>query len=335
MLEPVLIEVAARHCGAHRAAGFAPVRAIAEPALLGQRLDVGERLAEALVRIPEGHRAQTRRVDEHATARQHDQFPRSRRVAPALIALADVAGVLHVGADQPVDQRRLPHSGRADERDRPADPGVPMQVVDAFAVDRARDDDVHARRDAEHRGLGVLALRHEVALRQHHDRGRAAVVHEHQLPFEPAEVRPVRQRLHDEHRVDVRGDDLRATRRAVHRIAAHELGRSRQDRRDREAFAFVGVVLDDEHPVARGHGAGSRNRTDETVLGDHRHQPAVDARHPARARARLRRVRGECREPFGPAQRVQCRGFAVHPAPSLPPCRPPARRWRGDRRPPA
>ncbi len=93
---------------------------------------------------------------------------------------------------------------------RPA-PREGAQTVEPVARDRARGHHLDIGRGGTRDGDGAVDLGPigEIRLRQHHDRRGPALEREHELPFEATEVRPVVQRLHDEHEVDVRGHDLR------------------------------------------------------------------------------------------------------------------------------
>ena len=115
--------------------------------------------------------------------------------------------------------------------------GVGAQLVDAGARDGARDD--HGRADGgalDRSDIGARSRSGFASARsafvEHDDRVGAALEREHQLAFEPPEVRTVLERLRDEHGVDVGRDDLRVPRRPVHGIAAHERRMAREDRDD-------------------------------------------------------------------------------------------------------
>jgi hypothetical protein len=120
--------------------------------------------------------------------------------------------------------------------------------------------------------------------------------------------------VHDEHDVDVRGDDLCVTRSALHRIAPLERREPRQDRGDGEAF----LALVDEDPVPRRSRARGRDGPHRSALGEHRDEPSVDTRDATRRRRRLRLFFEERVEARVPSERAQCRGFGVHAPPSLP-----------------
>ena len=63
--------------------------------------------AHAVAGVPQLQLAHARRVDHQPAARQHDQLAMRGRVASLGIGLAHLARLLHVGADQAVDDRAL------------------------------------------------------------------------------------------------------------------------------------------------------------------------------------------------------------------------------------
>ena len=102
--------------------------------------------------------------------------------------------------------------------------GERAQALEPDARDRAGDDDVDAGRGRAcdlHTVFGI-GLVDEVGLREHDDRRRAALERENELAFETPDVRPVVQRLHHEHEVDVRGDHLRPAGPTLARVTPYE-----------------------------------------------------------------------------------------------------------------
>ena len=83
------VELAGRERRPNRAARLGAVRAVVEAAAEHELLDVGERLAEALRRIPELELPQAGRVDDEPAARQQDELPVRRRVPALAVVLAD------------------------------------------------------------------------------------------------------------------------------------------------------------------------------------------------------------------------------------------------------
>src|SRR5207237_6139195 len=99
-----------------RAPGLVLVRGLAEGAALGKLVDLRERPADTAFGLPQLDLAQARRVDHHAATRKADQLARHRGV-PADAVAADLARRQAVGTKQSVDERRLSHTRRSDERD--------------------------------------------------------------------------------------------------------------------------------------------------------------------------------------------------------------------------
>jgi hypothetical protein len=71
-LQSILHEIAARYGFLHRAPGFFPVLAIAEPALGCKFIDIREGLRYSFPRVPQLKLAQTRRIDNHRPIRQQE-----------------------------------------------------------------------------------------------------------------------------------------------------------------------------------------------------------------------------------------------------------------------
>src|SRR5581483_6463749 len=81
------------------------VVAVGEAAAARDLLDVAERLLE--VGIPELQLTDARRVEDDAAGWQEDQLSVRRRVATALVVLADLLRREDLFADEGVDDRRL------------------------------------------------------------------------------------------------------------------------------------------------------------------------------------------------------------------------------------
>ena len=274
------VEVATRDRRLHRAARLLIVRAVVEPALGRERLDVGEREAQAGVGNPERDRAQSRRVDEHATVGEKHELARGRSVPTALIASPHLSGCLYVGTYERVHERRFADARRADQRDRAPGSREPAELVDADARDCTGHDHRRARSTPLDRGEVDRVGVHEVGLREHDHRIGAALEGEHELALEAAEVRAVLEGLGEEDGVDVGGHDLGVARGAVHGIATHEGRSTRQHGRHDRRLVAVGH----EHPVAGRNRCRTRIGPHGPVRGDHAHDPAVDPRDPPRNR---------------------------------------------------
>ena len=201
--------------------------------------DVGERTPESFIGHPERDGAQAGCIHQHTASRQQHELARGRRVPAPLVGRPHGPGRLHVGSDQPVHERRLAHTRRADQRDGPARGGMRPQLLDPEHRDRARDDHRRGRRRPLDRldvaGVIAFGIVAEIGFREHHDRLGPALEREDELAFQPPQVGTVLERLRDEHRVDVRGDHLRVAGGPVHRVAAHECRVTRQRRRPRRA----------------------------------------------------------------------------------------------------
>src|SRR5205085_2525920 len=124
--------------GLHRAAGLVLVTAVAEAAALGKLVDIRERPADTAFGLPQLDLAQARRVDHHAATRKADQLARHRGV-PADAVAADLARRQAVGTKQSVDERRLSHTRRSDERDGLAGAEVCVQLLEPVPSDGTCD----------------------------------------------------------------------------------------------------------------------------------------------------------------------------------------------------
>src|SRR5205085_4339286 len=141
-----------------------------------QRFDVGKRSFHADVRVPERYGAKPGGVDQHTSTGEEDELPGGRGVAAPLIVLAHVAGRLYVGADETIQERRLPDTGRADQCDRAVAVRECAHLLDTLAGDRAGDDHVDAGRRALRDSYRVIDVRGVggVGFRQHDNRVGAA-----------------------------------------------------------------------------------------------------------------------------------------------------------------
>ena len=211
MLEALGIELARRDRGLDRAPGLDSVRAVGELALRGQRLDVLERAAQSLRRRPiarpravpacrRGHRRRAASTSSRAVVVWRPRWSPSR-TAPVSCTSAPTSWFTSVDLptpDAPMSATvRLP-CAIARNRSRPS-------PVSALGHD---DLDAHRRTADVVASLLDRGLVDGVGLGQHDDRRRATLEGEHQLALEPPRIRPVGQRLHDQHDVDVGRDDL-------------------------------------------------------------------------------------------------------------------------------
>src|SRR4051794_12842367 len=117
--QPGRVQIAGGDRRPHRAAGLGVMAAVGEPAAGGELLDVGEGGGHARGIDAHARQAQARRVDEQpAAVRQGEELAARGRVAPAVVARADLRGGLALVAQQRVDQGRLAHARGADQRAR-------------------------------------------------------------------------------------------------------------------------------------------------------------------------------------------------------------------------
>src|SRR5690606_26859796 len=227
--QPLRVQGAGLDRGAHRAAGFAVVAAVAEPALFGQRLDVGETALGQVLLAGGLEFAHAGGVDQAGTRRQRDQRAVGGGVAAARVALAHAGGLHLLDAEQGVGQRGLAGAGAADQHRGHAGLQPRAEHADAAAVpgvDRERGHVAGNARERVDGGPRVAAV--AVGLGQHDDRLRAAAVHQQQVALDPARIEVTVQAAYHQHGVDVGGDDLLpvvlAGRPALDRGAARQEG---------------------------------------------------------------------------------------------------------------
>ena len=198
----------------HRAPRLAVVSAVPEPAPRGQRPDVVERVVERVRILPQLQLAHARRVDEQAPVGQENQLALRRRVPAAAVAAPHLRGPLSFVAQQVVDDGRLADAGRADEGAGPSRREMLPQGLDPAGAQGL--DDVQGGLGGQGRGGGaaVVAVGAEVGLVEHEHRRGAAVPNGHEIALDAPEVEVAVEAAHQEHGVDVGGDELPAGRLA-------------------------------------------------------------------------------------------------------------------------
>ena len=87
--EPIAAQAPVVDGGPDRATGLALVAAVAESTCGGELGDVVEGDLDPVVRAGDLQRADARRVDQEGAARQIEQLPVGRRVAPARVVLTN------------------------------------------------------------------------------------------------------------------------------------------------------------------------------------------------------------------------------------------------------
>jgi DHA2 family multidrug resistance protein-like MFS transporter len=199
------------------AAGLAVVGAVVETTVPGESIDVLE-AGHGPVR-DDGELAHSGGVDQERTRLEHQELSACGGVPTLRVARADHAHVLSLLAEQRVDQARFAHSGGSDEGHRLSWQEALRERLQTSVLERAGTDDVDP---ADPRGQGAsqrlelaLVAAGEVDLVQHDDRCCAPLFHCGDEPIQAA--RPQRAGLelpclgeggHDEHAVEVRGDEL-------------------------------------------------------------------------------------------------------------------------------
>ena len=233
--------------GPHRTVGFFLVFAVAESTVLGQSKDVRERTLDAVSARPQGHGAQTRRVDQPPSGWQRNEFRGNRGVAAALVTLAHLSRALHVAADKGIDERRLAHTARSEEGDRAGE--VLRQCTEGLGV--ARTDGMHCKVRCNRRDdLDLpfdLRLVDRVGLGQQHDGTRTTVEGENEFALEAARVDAGRRGVKQKDHVDVRGHNVGNGTRTFEGCASHQR---------RSTWSNVFHTLDicvDGHVVAHRH----------------------------------------------------------------------------------
>ena len=187
---------------------FGFVAAVAEAAPLAQLDDIGEGAVQVLLFRPELDLANPRRVHHEGAPGQHEQLAVGGGVAPTVVAGPDFLGGLDLGPEQPVQQRRLPHSRGADERHGPAGPQPRLESLEPTPRLGAQGHDAGRGGQRLHLGDSGGHVRAQVGLREDEHRLRAAVPGQHQRPLQPPQVEVAVEARHQEQGVDVGGEDL-------------------------------------------------------------------------------------------------------------------------------
>ena len=159
-----------------------------------QRGHVVERLLEPLVGDPQLQLAHAGRVDHERAAGKLDELAACRRV-PSLAVSAELLRREQLLAREGVDERRLADAGGAEQRSGDAGAGgsartasspSPVTFESAWTGTSAAIDSI--------RGEGGRGVGCEVALREQHDRLRAALPREDEVALETAQVQVLVER---------------------------------------------------------------------------------------------------------------------------------------------
>src|SRR4051812_4112552 len=200
--------------GGHGTAWLAAVPAVAEPAVVGERRDVGVGGVDALAVLVQAELPHAGGVDQEAAAGQQVQLARGRRVPTAAVARADLPGVGEGATGERVDQTGLPDAGRADHRAGAAAWQQRTDAVQSHARHRADRQHLHPRcalANLLDRSRDVVA---QVRLGEDDDRCRPAAPGDGEIALQPPQPGLARQRVDDEDRIQVRRDHLRPRRPA-------------------------------------------------------------------------------------------------------------------------
>src|SRR5215207_4562777 len=274
--EPRRVEPAVVDRRGDRAPGLAAVAAVAEPAGGGQLGDVGVGGLDPVGVVVERQLPHAGGVDEQPAAGQHVQLAGGGGV-PAAPVLTDLVRPRDGAAGQCVGQAGLADPRGPDHGRRPSRTEQGRDRRQALAGDRADRQHVDAERVPADRLHGRLDVVAEVGLGEHDDRGGAAAPRDGEVALHPAQACVPRERVDDQHDVDVGGDDLGHRGPAGDRAdegapPGQDLGRELPPQHDpvtdRRA-ARLGVV----------HGLG-RHDPAFTLGGQHGEAAAVDAGHP-------------------------------------------------------
>src|SRR6218665_2061752 len=147
VVEPLLGERSLLQGGTHRASRLAVVRAVPEAALLRQREEVRERLAEPLLFSPQPEFAHAGPVDEQPAMRQHEQLPVRGGVAALVVLGPYLLGGQTRLTEQLVDEGGFAHARGAEQRPRPSRREMGAQCLEALSRVGTQGEDGHSRRE--------------------------------------------------------------------------------------------------------------------------------------------------------------------------------------------
>src|SRR5689334_7989042 len=115
MRVPLRIEFTARSRRAHRAQGFGLMRAVAEPALLGESVDIREGSGDVRSARPELKLAHARGVDGESAAFQPEHLTLRGGVPALRVRFAHFTRGLPLFAEESIDEGRLPRPRGTEE----------------------------------------------------------------------------------------------------------------------------------------------------------------------------------------------------------------------------
>src|SRR5260370_3990799 len=169
VFEPPRIQCSRVQRCQHRASRFPFMTTISEAALCGQRINVRKCLHNAVFRVPHLHLAPPGRVHQQGSSRKNEKFPCGRGVPSRAITLPTRPHSLHRLPQQPVRDRRLAHSGRAQQHQRVSRPEELLNLLKSLPCFRANNTHCCANRDALHVSRLLACVLASVSFVQHND----------------------------------------------------------------------------------------------------------------------------------------------------------------------
>ena len=189
----------------------------------------------------------SRRVDQDPPPGSEDELPAGRRVPAAAVRLAHLARAQEILADQSVGDRRLADARRSEQRRRPPG-GEPLAAARSTPAPSPKPRGPAPGRQRGDLGDERAAVVDEVRLVEDDDRRGAAVPCGHQIALDPPRIEIVVEARHEEHDVDVRGDDLLLG--GIAGGSPREMRRPRQDGADPRVAAGAAGSSATQSPTA-------------------------------------------------------------------------------------
>ena len=223
--------------------------AVAEAALFGKLLHVGEGDADARIGIPQAKPAHARHIDHVAAVGNGHHLAAHRGVTARAIGLAHRPCFLHIAPNKEVDQARFTHAASPDKHSRRPLGHKRAHGLDAFGHRLRHNERLHVRANkrqdtlADARDL-VLAFG-EIGFGEHDGHGGTRFVGEHQLAFQPAHIH-FRRRLRHDNAIEVGGKHL--GNGALGGIFPHELAGAGKHLDNERLVVALGKR--DAHPIA-------------------------------------------------------------------------------------
>jgi hypothetical protein len=243
-LEPLPIQLAGRERREHGAARLARVRAVVEPALGSELLDVGERRIQRFpADVPELQLAEAGSVDHDSAAGKEDQLAPRGRVPTLVVVCTRLVRREQLFARPAVHERRLPDAGGAEQHS--GRPRLEPRSQSVASLTREGRDDVnwHAWRNRLDLGDERPGVIQPVCLCQD-DLGRGAGLPDrYEIALDPARLEIRAEGGDDERDVDIRGERLGRRR---------EAGRIADDRTPARQHRLDDGAIGDGDPVADG-----------------------------------------------------------------------------------